>query len=572
MTEKPGPELVAAAADYAARGWPVFPCVAGQKIPYKEKDFFEHGVLDAKISAYWVGQYWRRWPTANVGLAVGEAAGFWVLDADVKEAVGDKPGENGFETLAVLEGLFGEPLPATLGQETPSGGRHWLFKWPGRAVKNSARSRLGPGLDTRSSGGYILAAPSIHPNGGRYAWSGPVETTPILPAPEWVVRLLMGEPEDLEWLRLRLDGREIPAFLAKRVGQPVPAASRARPAPKPETLSPYARAALDDEVKTVRQTGPGNQNNALNEAAFKLGGLVETGALPEALVHQHLMAAALSWSIDPRKGGWSHDHLTKIITGGIEAGRKSPRDVPPPPERAPRAAPRRRRADAPTPVAVGVQIAAGRAVWSARQPLADTPAAAFLNANGVNAANVGPWFGFAEVEYLHAPDGGEPLCLGRFPALLAGMARWADQGQPEVRAVNVTYLDGAGRLASVHDPLTGELLPSRKLIGAWHGAAVRLGKLAGDRLHLATGVLGGLQARGVYPAIPAWIAGPPSAMAHLALPAAIRTVIVIGAGDTPEEQRARVARALGGADGRVTVRFAGARQRAASVAAGSGHG
>jgi hypothetical protein len=81
-------------------------------------------------------------------------------------------------------------------------------------------------------------------------------------------------------------------------------------------------------------------------------------------------------------------------------------------------------------------------------------------------------------------------------------------------------------------------LPSRKLIGAWHGAAVRLGKLAVDRLHLATGVLAGLQARGAFPAILAWIAGPTSAMAHLALPAEIRDVVVIGP------------------DGRVTVRFA----------------
>ena len=72
MTETAGPELATAAADYAKRGWPVFPCIAGRKEPYKEKGFFEHGVLDAKTSPYWVGQYWRKWPSANVGLAVGE--------------------------------------------------------------------------------------------------------------------------------------------------------------------------------------------------------------------------------------------------------------------------------------------------------------------------------------------------------------------------------------------------------------------------------------------------------------------------------------------------------------------
>ncbi|MCG5239544.1 bifunctional DNA primase/polymerase [Azospirillum doebereinerae] len=570
MTETAGPELFAAASSYAARGWAVFPCVAGGKLPYKEKDFFEHGVNDAKTSPYWVGAYWKRWPAANVGLAAGESSGFWVLDADIKAPTDDKPGENGFETLRILEELFGEPLPETLGQDTPSGGRHWLFRWPGRAVKNSARSRLGPGLDTRSSGGYIVAAPSIHPNGGRYAWIGSPETTPVAPAPEWVVRLLMGEPDDLEWLRLRLDGRELPAFLAKRIGQPVPAASRALNSTKTERISAYARAALDDEVKKVRQTGPGNQNNALNEAAFALGGLVETGALPEALVHQHLMAAALSWTIDPRKGGWKPEHLEKIIGGGITAGRSHPREVPAPKEQPRRFQQQRRRRGEPSPAALGMQMAAGRAVWALRSPTLDgTPAAAWLAANRVDPATAGPWFGFAELDYLHGPDGAEPRCVGRFPALLAGMARWPDRdGKPEVRAVLATYLTPDGSdTASVHDPDTGEVLPARRLIGAWQGAAVRLGRLAGERLHLTTGAVVGMQTRNAYPGVPVWIGGPVSALLHLSLPDAVRDVVVIGADTASDELRARVARALGG-DGRVTVRFPPRRVRNGGSARG----
>jgi hypothetical protein len=570
MTEVAGPELFEAAAAYAARGWAVFPCVAGDKLPYKEKDFFEHGVNDAKTSPYWVKQYWTRWPKANVGLAAGEQSGFWVMDADIKDAVGDKPAENGFETLQILEGLFGEPLPETLGQNTPSGGRHWLFRWPGRPVKNSARSRLGPGLDTRSSGGYILAAPSIHPNGGRYAWIGSPDSTPIAPAPEWVIRLLMGEPEDLDWLRLRLDGRELPAFLAKRIGQPVPKAAARAPSTKTERISAYARAALDDETKRVRQTGPGNQNNALNEAAFKLGGLVATNALPEDLVRQHLMAAALGWSIDPRKGGWDPAHLEKIIDGGIAAGRNHPRDVPEQPERQQRRyqPQRRHRGGAPSPAALGVQMAAGRAVWNARAAsLTDTPAAAFLAANGVDPATAGPWFGFGEVEYLHGPDGAEPVCIGRWPALLAGMARWPDrEGKPEVRAVLATFLSPDGRMATIADPSTGEVLPSRRLIGAWQGAAVRLGKVSGERLHLTTGAVIGLQTRNAYPGVPVWIGGPVSALLHMALPETVRDVIVIGADAASDELRGRVARALGG-DGRVTVRFPPRRARN-----GGGHG
>lgn len=555
-SETPGPELYEAACAYAARGWAVFPCVAGGKLPYKEKDFFEHGVNEARTSPYWVGAYWKRWPKANVGLAAGEESGFWVLDADIKAATDDKPGENGFETLQTLERLFGEPLPETLGQHTPSGGRHWLFRWPGRPVKNSARSRLGPGLDTRSTGGYILAAPSIHPNGGRYAWIGSPDSTPIVPAPEWVVRLLMGEPEDLEWLRQRLDGRALPAYLAKRIGQPAPPAPRAN-STKAERLSAYARAALDDEVKTVRQTGPGNQNNALNEAAFKLGGLVATGALPESLVMQHLMAAALSWTIDSSRGRWKPEHLEKIISGGIDAGRKHPREVEPAVQQQRRSQHQRRRREAPSPAALGVQMAAGRAVWAAKAELAGTPAAAFLAAHGVDPATAGPWIGFGEVDYLHGMDGDEPVCLGRFPALLTGMARWPDRdGKPEVRAVLATFLSPhGGQTATISDPQTGEVLPPRRLIGAWQGAAARLGKLGdGDRLHIAVEPVVGLQTRNAYPGVPVWVGGPPAALLHLVLPETVRDVIVIGADAASDETRSRVARALGGG-GRVTVRF-----------------
>lgn len=556
MAETPGPELREAAAAYAWRGWPVFPCAEREKVPCKEKGLFEHGVLDAKTSPFWIKQFWSRWPRANVGLAVGEDAGFWVLDADIKPASADKPAEDGFATLKQLEELFGEPLPETLGQNTPSGGRHWLFKWPDRPVKNSARSRLGPGLDTRSTGGYILAPPSIHPNGGRYAWIGGVESVPILPAPEWVIRLLIGDPDDLDWLRQRLDGKELPAFLAKRIGKPVPPAAKAAAA-KAERVSAYARAALDDECKRVRQTGPGNQNNTLNEAAFKLGGLVGSGALPEDLVFQHLMAAALQWSIDPRKGGWKPEHLDKIIRGGIEAGRKHPRDMPEPREPQRRFTPRRSRRGVPaSPAAVGVQMAAGRTLWGTRQPLDGTPAAAFLRAKGVAPEDAGPWFGFAEVDYLHGPEGAEPVCVGRFPALLAGMARWPDRdGRPEVRAVLASFITADGQPATIHDPVTGEALPSRKLIGAWHGTAVRLGRLAGERLHVATGALIGIQTRLAYPDVPVWIGGPMGALTHLVLPECVRDVIIVGAGSASAEAQARVARALSGADGRVTVRI-----------------
>ncbi len=57
-------------------------------------------------------------------------------------------------------------VPLTPRCETGSG-MHYYFKHPGGEVRNSA-GRLGPGLDIRADGGYVVAPPSRHPNGRTY--------------------------------------------------------------------------------------------------------------------------------------------------------------------------------------------------------------------------------------------------------------------------------------------------------------------------------------------------------------------------------------------------------------------
>jgi hypothetical protein len=66
----------------------------------------------------------------------------------------------------------------------------------GVAIRNSA-GKLGPGLDVRADGGYIVLPPSIHPSGNPYEWApgfGPDECE-IKPLPEPLVRLLAEPPE-----------------------------------------------------------------------------------------------------------------------------------------------------------------------------------------------------------------------------------------------------------------------------------------------------------------------------------------------------------------------------------------
>lgn len=90
------------------------------------------------------------------GIATGERSGVIVVDTDLKE------GLDGEAALAALGGL-----PETFMVKTPSGGFHRYYKWPGFRVRNST-SEVGPGVDVRGDGGYVVAPYSKHRNGGVY--------------------------------------------------------------------------------------------------------------------------------------------------------------------------------------------------------------------------------------------------------------------------------------------------------------------------------------------------------------------------------------------------------------------
>lgn len=94
----------------------------------------------------------------------------------------DVDGDDGADSLHDLEQRY-KPLPRTRSVKTGGGGMHYYFAARVR-VPNSA-GRLGPGLDVRGEGGYVVAPPSVHPETGRaYEWDnapGAVESQ-MLPA------------------------------------------------------------------------------------------------------------------------------------------------------------------------------------------------------------------------------------------------------------------------------------------------------------------------------------------------------------------------------------------------------
>jgi len=132
----------------------VFPCEPGGKAPLTYNGFW-----DATTDSGRIGIWWGRWPGANVGVPTGERSGMLVLDVD--------PRDGGPESLAELERTVG-PLPETAKARTGGGGMHIFFRYPaGEEVRNST-GRLGPGLDVRGEGGYVVVPPSR--TRGVYEW------------------------------------------------------------------------------------------------------------------------------------------------------------------------------------------------------------------------------------------------------------------------------------------------------------------------------------------------------------------------------------------------------------------
>ena len=129
---------------YARRGWPVFPCLPGQKIPATR-----HGFRDATTDEQQITDWFGRSAGWNLAIATG-APGPDVLDVDQHGPAG-----NGYAAFTRLR-RAGLADGAAAYVRTPSGGMHAYF-----TGSDQHNGRLpSHHLDFRSAGGYILAPPS----------------------------------------------------------------------------------------------------------------------------------------------------------------------------------------------------------------------------------------------------------------------------------------------------------------------------------------------------------------------------------------------------------------------------
>jgi len=285
--------LLRSALDAVLRGWHVFPCAVGGKRPALRGNWQEL----ATASPDQVRDWWSQAPY-NIGIACGPSR-LVVIDLDLaRDVTGDDDLADGAlfplsgaDRLSRLAREHGERYPGgTYVVDTPSGGCHLYFSAADGRARNSA-GVLGPHIDVRAGGGYVVGAGSRIGGQAYTARNGVREPAPL---PSWLGRLVAEAPAALPVPAPRLPVADL-------------AQGRA-----------YAMAALRAETSRVAAAVPGTRNDTLNRAAFSLGQLVAAGLLPPVPVITGLISAAMY-------AGLPEEEAVRTVRSGMTGGARKPR-------------------------------------------------------------------------------------------------------------------------------------------------------------------------------------------------------------------------------------------------------
>jgi len=159
-------DVLTEAIRYGERGLFVSPC-GGDKRPIG-------GWKAATDHTGQIRELWAKYPNANVGLATGPEAGLLVVDIDEKRG-GD---------VDDIERRYGR-LPETPMVQTGRGS-HIYFAHPAAAIRGT-KDRVAAGVEIKSAGQGVIAPPSRHPSGKRYAWEVDLNDAELAPAPDWLI-------------------------------------------------------------------------------------------------------------------------------------------------------------------------------------------------------------------------------------------------------------------------------------------------------------------------------------------------------------------------------------------------
>ena len=262
---------LAAALAYASAGIHVFPLAPRSKVPLISTPNGGHGLHDATTNDLIIRSWWTTTPTANIGLRTGIS--FDVIDLDGESAV-----------VALEEARDGqEQLQGPVVQT--GHGFHWYVTSTG--LEN--RAGILSGVDFRGQRGYVVAPPSVHPNGHRYRWINALHEE-LTPAPHWFIQLLVPE---------------------RRLAVPNAELQRSRA---------YAVGALRRELQRLALAKEGTRNYQLNVSSFNMGRLVAAGAIDQ----QEVAAALIE---EGNRIGLGTTECERTVTSGMTAGMECSRSV-----------------------------------------------------------------------------------------------------------------------------------------------------------------------------------------------------------------------------------------------------
>lgn len=228
-------------------GFKVFPLAPGHKIPAISKDRGGRGCLDATDDEEIIADWAYHIPKANIGIATGTPSGVMVVDLDPRNG-----SEASIEALASRKQTF----PATVVARTANGGQHLYF-----AVEDgllNSKSSLAPGIDVKTTGGYVVAPPSVLVGGLAYRWLNSPLGDQFPRLPRWAAEAL-------------------------------------KPKPKPEVV--FSTASAPDDVAGllafVGKSSVGERNNVLFWAACRMAEQGVLGGANEAALIQAARASGL---------------------------------------------------------------------------------------------------------------------------------------------------------------------------------------------------------------------------------------------------------------------------------------
>ncbi len=178
---EPQSPTLSAALEYAELGYPVFPLRPDEKLPA-----ISHWNTDASTDPGQL-QDWFASGNYNIGMLTGTPSGFFAVDID--------PRNGGDYSLECFENTHG-PLPDTVVQHTQGGGQHFLFNMPPAPDFGNRTLSNYPGIDIKSTGGYIVVPPSRIGTRG-YVWedSSRLGEVSIADAPADLLDLIRLRPQ-----------------------------------------------------------------------------------------------------------------------------------------------------------------------------------------------------------------------------------------------------------------------------------------------------------------------------------------------------------------------------------------